>query len=393
MMISGVQVDPEKLTSKDSLMDFLRETGASGRALGRVRDCQQHKFGNELVWRYPISDGANLGTFIVPVKEGFLSLPFNIVSKEDYELLELDDATLLDEDSLQFFIDDWQSYSDDLLRSRKQKPCKCGLKATQSEKSPLPDAAPYGKSRISLPRCRKPCALCAWHRKNKIWGRFTVPNNYEEYVFMDTKKEDLNRDQIIRKDARGCFVETKSDSFSYGKVHLEFSQYDATRSQGQRRTNHVHIYIDISAFLHLTHEALSGVLHHKMSQQKAKLEKADQEKSQIDNPPLYENIGGTSAERLAQRDKTRPDGKSLSRIVKLFAWKGKVDYLFTADSGPGETNATGLIVPKFGRNPENHVSVGLSWRDLNELLLMTQVHYGAWLAAQYAAEKAVLPTM
>ncbi|MCL2343539.1 MAG: hypothetical protein FWC62_06550, partial [Firmicutes bacterium] len=54
-----------------------------------------------------------------------------------------------------------------------------------------------------------------------------------------------------------------------------------------------------------------------------------------------------------------------------------------ADSGPGETDAKGLIVPKFGREPENHVSVGLNWRNLNELLLMTKTHYEAWLAAQY----------
>jgi len=200
---------------------------------------------------------------------------------------------------------------------------------------------------------------------------------------MENNSEDLNRFQIIRKDAKGCFVETKSDCFGIGKVHLEFATYDAGRSKGQRQTNHVHIYIDIPAFLHLAHEALSGALHHRMMQQKAKLEKAEQEKSQIENPPLYENLGGTSSERLAKFDKTRPDGKSLSRIVKLLAWKGKVDYLFTADSGPGETNATGLIVPKFGRSPENHVSVGMTWRTLNELLLTTQVNYSAWLAAQY----------
>jgi len=71
--------------------------------------------------------------------------------------------------------------------------------------------------------------------------------------------------------------------------------------------------------------------------------------------------------------------------VKLIQGQ-KVDYLFVADSGPGETDAKGLIVPRFGKNPENHVSVGISWRNLNELFLMTQVHYAAWLAAQYQAE-------
>ena len=49
-------------------------------------------------------------------------------------------------------------------------------------------------------------------------------------------KDDLNLYQIIRKDARNCFVESKSDGFRYGKVHLEFSQYDAKRPAGERNS-------------------------------------------------------------------------------------------------------------------------------------------------------------
>ncbi len=192
---------------------------------------------------------------------------------------------------------------------------------------------------------------------------------------MDRNNEDLNRYQIIRKDARGCFVETKSDQFAIGKVHLEFSAYDASRPEGQRQTNHVHIYIDVPEFLHLSHEALSGALHMRAKQMRDKNE----------NKPLFEHLGGTSAQRLAHFGKARPDGKSLSRTVKLL-WGQKVDYLFVADSGPGEADAKGLIVPRFGKNPENHVSVGLNWRSLNELLLMTQTHFGAWLAARYVRE-------
>ena len=110
--------------------------------------------------------------------------------------------------------------------------------------------------------------------------------------------------------------------------------------------------------------------------------RAQQQKQRNDPKPLYEHLGGTSAERLAQYGRPRPDKKSVSRIVKLI-WGQKVDYLFVADSGPGEADAKGLIVPRFGKNPENHVSVGLSWRNLGELLIMTMTHYQAWLTAQY----------
>ena len=189
---------------------------------------------------------------------------------------------------------------------------------------------------------------------------------------MENSIEDLNRWQIIRKDARSSFVETKSDRFGINKVHLEFSKYDVNQPVGQRQTDHIHIYIDVPEFMHLAHEALTGALHIR----------AKQQRESGSNKPLYEHMGGTSAERLAFYGRTRADRKSLSRIVKLIMGE-KVDYLFVADSGPGETDAKGLIVPKFGKSPENHVSVGLSWKSLNEMLLITRTHYEAWLAAQY----------
>ena len=72
-------------------------------------------------------------------------------------------------------------------------------------------------------------------------------------------------------------------------------------------------------------------------------------------------------------------------MVKLTVAE-KADYVFTADCGPGEENKTGLIVPKFGKDPEQHVSVILTWRQLNELLFTTAAHYNAWLSAKYLSE-------
>ena len=114
MKIGGIEFDPEDLMSKDELIAYIRENGESDRALADIRNQQQEDYGNELIWRYPISEGIHLGTFIVAVKEGFVSLPFNIVDAEDYELLELNDAAYLDEDVMQMFIDDWRSFSHDL---------------------------------------------------------------------------------------------------------------------------------------------------------------------------------------------------------------------------------------------------------------------------------------
>lgn len=37
------------------------------------------------------------------------------------------------------------------------------------------------------------------------------------------------------------------------------------------------------------------------------------------------------------------------------------------------------VAPRFGNKPENHVSVSMTWQAMSHLLLMTQMHYQAWL--------------
>ena len=73
---------------------------------------------------------------------------------------------------------------------------------------------------------------------------------------------------------------------------------------------------------------------------------------------------------------------SLSRTFKVMPGD-RVELLLVADSGPGVTTEKGLITPKFGNKPENHVAVSLSLDAFGELLLATQAHYQAWLTAWY----------
>lgn len=74
---------------------------------------------------------------------------------------------------------------------------------------------------------------------------------------------------------------------------------------------------------------------------------------------------------------------SLSRTAKLICGT-KADFLFVADSGPGQTDAKGLIVPKFGNKPENHVSISMSFESFSEMMLLTKEHFRAWLSAWYS---------
>ena len=184
-----------------------------------------------------------------------------------------------------------------------------------------------------------------------------------------------NASQIIRKDARNCFVESLSDAFGNGRAHFVFTTYDLNKPAGQRQTNNIHIYISIPELLELCRKLSCGELRYILQQKK----------QTGDSKPIQEWLGGTSAEKLRQYGKARPDGKSLSRVCKLMAAQ-KTDFLFTASSGPGEKDAKGLIVPKFGNRPENHVAVSMTFDALSELLLMTRTHYESWLTAWYLSQ-------
>lgn len=187
--------------------------------------------------------------------------------------------------------------------------------------------------------------------------------------------DERNISQIIRKDARNCFVESLSDAFANVRAHFAFATYDLSKPVGQRQTDSIQIYISIPELLELCRKLSSGELRYIMQQKK----------QTGDSKPIQEWLGGTSAEKLRQYGKARPDGKSLSRVCKLLAGQ-KTDFLFTASSGPGDRDSKGLIVPRFGNKPENHVAVSMTFESLSELLLMTKTHFEAWLTGWYLSQ-------
>ena len=111
----------------------------------------------------------------------------------------------------------------------------------------------------------------------------------------------------------------------------------------------------------------------------------NQKKKNEDSKPIFQTLGGTSAKRLKEIKKSRSDGKSVSRVASIIVGN-KSDFIFIADSGPGEENEKGLIVPKFGNKPENHVAVSMTFDALSELILVTQAHYQAWLCSMYVSK-------
>ncbi len=183
------------------------------------------------------------------------------------------------------------------------------------------------------------------------------------------KDRTQNRTQIIRQDAKGCFVESLNDSFAIGRVHLFFASYDVNKPEGQRYTSNVAIYLPIAEVLELCRQLNSGELKARMWEEKKKTTKE----------PLYQCLGGTPAKRMQT---PRSDGKSLSRTFKITVGD-RCDIRLIAASGPGEEDAKGLIVPKFGDKPENLVIVSMTFEGLSQLLLVSEMHYKAWLTGAY----------
>ena len=151
-------------------------------------------------------------------------------------------------------------------------------------------------------------------------------------------------------------------------------------------TANIQIYIDIADWLELCRMLDSGELRAAVAAQNRSGSR----------DPIKEWLGGTSAKKLAKLGKPREDGKSLSRTAQLYAARNAGSVLFAASSGLGEENATGLIVPKFGKNPEQHVAVSMTLDNLSKLLLLTRIHYTAWLTAAYmrqdSSREQVAPT-
>lgn len=116
--IGGMELKMEELRGRQELLDYFNEHGPTHSALMDFCEEYQEKYGNELCWPYPISDGKHLGTFFVLVREGILSLPYDDADKVDYELFCLDDATLFEDYAdMEIFMEDWKLFHNDLLEA------------------------------------------------------------------------------------------------------------------------------------------------------------------------------------------------------------------------------------------------------------------------------------
>lgn len=109
-----LDIDTDKLPTQETVMSILHTYGETFGSLDLVNEEVYRQFGKDLIWRYPLCDGKNAGGIIIPVREGFLWLPYDEMDSVDYELLLTSEVRLLDADTCTFLIDALRSYVDGL---------------------------------------------------------------------------------------------------------------------------------------------------------------------------------------------------------------------------------------------------------------------------------------
>lgn len=110
----NMEIDPSDLPTKDELLDRIRRNGGTDCALADIREEQMETYQNELIWRYPISEGMAAGGFVSPVREGILWIPYDEMEREEGEILLLDDSRLLSADDCYAFEEDFRYYANGL---------------------------------------------------------------------------------------------------------------------------------------------------------------------------------------------------------------------------------------------------------------------------------------
>ena len=186
----------------------------------------------------------------------------------------------------------------------------------------------------------------------------------------------LNK-QIIRFDGKDTFFEVMANAFGIDKVQINFRKYDVTKTKGNKFTQQVDCYVNVEEALVLAQDILSGKIHALAEAEKAKGAKYPAH--------VWQSMGGMSAEKAKEKG-LRNDGMALSRVIKLAPGNAK-PFVLTAESGKGEQNSQGLIVPRYGTSPENRIMVALTGDQLKQLALMINIHLSAYYSAQYTTGK------
>ena len=113
----GMEIEQNKLYGMDELLDTLGRYGGVDSTLDKVRSAYTERFGNSLIWKYPFSDSMQGGGTIVPVREGFLFLPYSSVFEHGGARYQLSGAGLLSTEDIYALQKECSAYMEGLLNA------------------------------------------------------------------------------------------------------------------------------------------------------------------------------------------------------------------------------------------------------------------------------------
>lgn len=114
LILGSLIVDSKKLWDKDEFIERLFDEGGTFTELVELCNRYVHDFHNELYWHYPVSDGCFNGAYFVPVREGILCLPYNVIDCENHECFESQGVRLCTAEEMRCFIHDWNQTDTEL---------------------------------------------------------------------------------------------------------------------------------------------------------------------------------------------------------------------------------------------------------------------------------------
>lgn len=117
LRLPGAEVSLSDLKSRCELLGYLFENRPTHTSLMNFCEPYQEEYRNDLCWQYPISDGIHAGTYLIPVREGIVSLPYDEMEQEDGEIFRLEDLKTFDADSMAVLKEDWESFSSGLMEA------------------------------------------------------------------------------------------------------------------------------------------------------------------------------------------------------------------------------------------------------------------------------------
>jgi len=179
--------------------------------------------------------------------------------------------------------------------------------------------------------------------------------------------------QILKISGKKQFFEVMANCLNIDKVYINFQEYDETKPIGQRVEAQVQFYLDFLDAYVLTKDIFSGKLSVLGKKSLATAEKGGYKYAK----EIFARLGGVSATKLEKKGEKRTDGMSLSRQLKITPGQ-KLAWVISAESGPGEEDDNGLIVPKY-KKPEQIVRVGMTDEQLKQLGAALELMSNAWM--------------